>query len=340
VAKRLAAEWEKQDGILIAWPNQRTDWAYILKDVEKTYIEISKAISEYEKVIILTNNRDGLKKRLNKEKVNITNLILLELRYNDTWARDFGPLVLKEEDGFEILDFTFNGWGLKFPACFDNLITRNLYKNGFFKNSRLKTLNFVLEGGAIETNGEGIILTTERCLLSPNRNPEFSKEEIETKLKEYLSAKEIIWIKNGYLEGDDTDSHIDTLVRFARENTILYVSPPEDKSDPHYNELKRMEEEIENLKNKFNILPLPFAPVVFDKNGNRLPSTYANFLITNEALLLPSYRDKKLDPLAAEILKEAFPAKEIVMIDSIPLIHQHGSIHCITMQLPQGILNV
>jgi agmatine deiminase len=340
VAKRLAAEWEKQDGILIAWPDKHTDWACILKDVEDTYIELVKVVSEFEKVVVLTYNTENLQKKLKKKKVNISNIVFAEIPYNDTWARDFGPLVLKEEDGFEILDFTFNGWGLKFPACFDNLITRKLYKNSFFKNSRLKTLNFVLEGGAIETNGEGIILTTERCLLSPNRNPEFSKEEIETRLKEYLSAKEIIWIKNGYLEGDDTDSHIDTLVRFAPENTILYVSPPEDKSDPHYNELKRMEEEIENLKNRFNILPLPFAPVVFDKNGNRLPSTYANFLITNEALLLPSYRDKKLDFLAIEIIKQVFPAKEIVMIDSIPLIHQHGSIHCITMQLPQGILNV
>ncbi len=335
--KILPAEWEKQDAILIAWPDIHTDWKDILNEVEKLYLSIVKEISEYEKVIIITLKPIILKKLFSKQKINIKNIIFIEVPYNDTWARDFGPITIKNDNGFEILDFTFNGWGLKFASNFDNTITRNIAQKGIF-NSPVKTLNFVLEGGSIETNGKGIILTTENCLLSPNRNPEFSKEEIEEKLKFYLGAEEVIFLKYGHLIGDDTDSHIDTLARFVNENTIVYVSPPEDQKDPHYNDLKLMEEELSSLKDRFNIIPLPFPRAIFNKK-ERLPATYANFLITNESILLPIYNDKN-DNLAIEILESIFTKKKIVPINSIPLIKQHGSIHCITMQLPQGVLNI
>ncbi len=335
--KILPAEWEKQDAILIAWPDIHTDWKDILNEVEKLYLSIVKEISEYEKVIIITLKPIILKKLFSKQKINIKNIIFIEVPYNDTWARDFAPITIKSDNGFEILDFTFNGWGLKFASNFDNTITRNIAQKGIF-NSPVKTLNFVLEGGSIETNGKGIILTTENCLLSPNRNPEFSKEEIEEKLKFYLGAEEVIFLKYGHLIGDDTDSHIDTLARFVNENTIVYVSPPEDQKDPHYNDLKLMEEELSSLKDRFNIIPLPFPQAIFNKK-ERLPATYANFLITNESILLPIYNDKN-DNLAIEILESIFTKKKIVPINSIPLIKQHGSIHCITMQLPQGVLNI
>jgi len=335
--KRLLAEWEKQDGILMTWPSKNTDWSENLKEVVFTYLTIIKEISYYEKVLLLTTDTVKISRLLMKNNVNLKNIIFAQVPYNDTWARDFGPITIKNGNYFTILDFSFNGWGLKFASNHDNLINRTLFEKGFFSNCELKTLNFVLEGGSIETNGKGILLATEKCLLSPNRNPEFSKEEIEKRLIDYFNLKEIIWLKNGFLLGDDTDSHIDTIVRFSSENTIIYVSPPKYKKDPHYEEFCLLEEELQNLKDRFELKPLPFAPTCFYK-GKRLPATYANFLITNESVLMPTYHNKETDNLAKEVLKEAFPDREIIPIDSRSLIKQHGSIHCITMQLPQGIL--
>ncbi len=338
--KRLVAEWEKQDGILIAWPSEKTDWRDIISEVEETYLQLVKTISDYEKVLILTEEEERLNLLLKDRNANLRNISFFNVGYNDTWARDFGPITLKKDDGFEILDFNFNGWGLKFPANLDNQITKRLFQMNLFKNATLKTLNFVLEGGSIETNGNGILLTTENCLLSANRNPDFKKEDIENRLQKYLNVKEIIWIKHGYLVGDDTDSHIDTLIRFAGEKTILYVLPPKDKNDVHYEEMKKMEDEVLGLKCRFNIKPLPFAPAIFDEKGNRLPATYANFLIINDAVILPVYNERESDTLAIEVMKETFPDREIITIDSTSLIRQHGSIHCITMQFPEGVLNI
>ncbi|MCX7820910.1 MAG: agmatine deiminase family protein [Brevinematales bacterium] len=338
--KRLLAEWEKQDGVLIAWPDLHTDWVDILDEVEACYLEIAKAIAEYEKLLVITLKTEDLKRKFNENRINVSNVLFFELNYNDTWARDFGPITVKTSKEFEVLDFTFNGWGLKFASNFDNELTRRLFQKGIFKNSKLKTLNFVLEGGSIDTNGKGILLTTTNCLLSPNRNPEFTKKEIENNLKNYLGVDKIIWIQNGHLLGDDTDSHIDTIARFVNENTIVYVSPPEDQRDPHYDDFKKMEEEFNILSKNFNVFPLPFAKAIFDEDGNRLPSTYANFLIINEALLLPIYNDMERDDKAIGIIKEVFPDRKIIPINSIPLIKQHGSIHCVTMQLPQGILSI
>ncbi len=336
--KRLPAEWEKQDGVLIAWPDIHTDWAYILNEVEECYLNVAKSIAEYEKLVVVSLKTEDLKRRFNEKKINLNNVLFFEFNYNDTWARDFGPITIETSSGFEILDFSFNGWGLKFASNFDNQLTRKLFEVGLFKNSQIRTFNFVLEGGSIETNGKGILLTTENCLLSPNRNPEFTKIEIEKKLKDYLGVNKVFWIKNGHLMGDDTDSHIDTLARFVNENTIVYVAPPEDREDPHYDGLKKMEEEFVSLKD-FNIIPLPFAPAIFEEDS-RLPSTYANFLIINEAVLLPIYGDRVKDEKAIVIIREVFPDRDVIPINSIPLIMQHGSIHCITMQLPQGILNI
>ncbi len=337
--KRLPAEWENQDGILIAWPDTHTDWYYILNEVEECYLKIAKAITEYEKLVVICLKIEDLRKKFNQNKVNLQNVIFFELNYNDTWVRDFGPIILKEANGFEILDFTFNGWGLKFASNFDNQLIKKLFESAIFKNSHLRTLNFVLEGGSIEINGKGVLLTTEKCLLSPNRNPEFSKEEIENKLKKYLSVEKVIWIKHGHLIGDDTDSHIDTLARFVNEDTIVYVAPPEEKEDPHYEEFKKLEEEFIFLKREFNIISLPFARAI-KEDESRLPSTYANFLIINGAILLPVYDDKEKDEKALGIMKECFPDRNVIPINSIPLIKQHGSIHCITMQLPEGVLNI
>ncbi len=223
------------------------------------------------------------------------------------------------------MDFTFNGWGLKFAANYDNLVTRRLFQKRVFK-SPLKTLNFVLEGGSIESNGEEILLTNTQCLLEENRNPEFSKDEIEERLKRYLKVKEVIFLNHGFLEGDDTDSHIDTLARFVSKDTIAYVKC-EDEEDIHFKELKKMEEELKKLP--FNLIPLPFVKPKFYE-GERLPATYANFLFINNAVLVPTYNDEN-DEKAIKIFEKLFPKRDVIGIDSTILIREHGSIHCATM---------
>lgn len=229
---------------------------------------------------------------------------------------------------------------MKYAANYDNMINSNLYY-------RCKTLtgeyvyqrNFILEGGSIESDGKGTLLTTEKCLLSYNRN-EKTKEETEQYLKETFNLKQVLWLKHGYLAGDDTDSHIDTLARFCPDDTIVYVQCT-DKKDEHYEELVAMEEELKAFRtpegNPYRLLPLPMADAIYDINGERLPATYANFLIMNEAVLLPTYNQPHNDTLAKEVLEKAFPGREIVGVDCTALIKQHGSLHCVTMQYPEGV---
>lgn len=336
--KRLPAEWELQDGVIVTWPSERTDWRCCLKDVEESYIEIVRIISEYEKVIIITDRPERAKYLLSFSKINLHNLFFIEENYNDTWVRDYGPIVLVNEEGYEILNFTFDGWGSKFNSVLDNLVTEKLYQKGLFKNSFLRNIDFTLEGGSIDTNGKGVLITTEKCLISSGRNPSLSQENIEDKLKSYLCVKDVIFLKHGELIGDDTDAHIDTIARFVSEDTILCVAPPEDRYDPHYLEFKLLEEEISILNGRFNVEFLPFAPAVFYR-GERLPATYANFLITNEKILLPAYGDEKKDFMAKEIVEHFFPKRKVVFVNSLVLIRQHGAIHCSTMQLPAGVLN-
>ena len=233
-------------------------------------------------------------------------------------GKRFGAISVKINNEIKLLDFKFNGWGLKFPSNYDNLISREIF-------NIYKSYNFVLEGGSIDTNGQ-VLLTTSQCLLEPNRNYPLTKEEIENFLKKELFVKEIIWLNNGFLEGDDTDSHIDTLARFVNENTIVYCKC-EDKKDIHYEALQKMENELK--KTKFNLIPLPLPSPKYYKN-ERLPATYANFLITNEAVILPIYEDKK-DKYVIDLFKKIFN-REIIPINANILIRQHGSIHCITKE--------
>jgi agmatine/peptidylarginine deiminase len=246
------------------------------------------------------------------------------------------------------LDFNFNGWGLKFRADKDNLITSKLYDMGIFSSEceYENKLGFVLEGGSIESDGLGTLLTTSSCLFSKNRNGELTEEEIINYLKNNLGAKRILMLNNGYLAGDDTDGHIDTLARFCNPKTIAYVKCTDEK-DEHYDSLKAMEEELKEYTvidsngsdncEKYELIPLPMPEPIYYK-GERLPATYANVLILNDAVLLPIYKNKK-DNEALEILKSVFTEREIIPIDCNILIRQHGSLHSVTMQYPKGALN-
>jgi len=332
--KRLLAEWEPQRAVLMAWPHENTDWKPYLAETEKCFAEIAKNILKYEALIIVCQSTDRVKKIL--ADADPARISLMELPSNDTWARDFGPITVVANSRLRLLDFTFNGWGQKFPAELDNDITKRLFISKLF-DIRYEYQNqetIVLEGGSIETDGNGALLTTSQCLLSEGRNNFADKTEAENCLKSRLGVKRFLWLDHGYLAGDDTDSHIDTLARFCSQNTIAYVKC-DDRNDEHYEELSLMEKQLSAFKTAkgepYRLIPLPMAePAYFD--GERLPATYANFLIINGAVLFPTYNSDS-DKIAENQLRKAFPDRDIIGIDCSVLIRQHGSLHCATMQI-------
>ncbi len=314
--KRLPAEWEPQDAVLLAWPHEQTDWCEVLDEAQATFAEIMAAIQRFQPVILVRPDR-------------------FDIPTNDTWARDFGPITIEEDGRPILLDFTFNGWGGKFPAERDNAISRNLHRLGAFGTTPLRSVDLVLEGGSIESDGEGTLLTTTECLLNPNRNPQLSKSQIEEALKTELGVHTVLWLEHGTLAGDDTDAHIDTLVRLCPNKTIVHVAC-DDPTDEHYTELNAMQQELMQLPG-YRLLPLPWPSAKYDADGLRLPATYANYLVINGAVLVPTYNDPA-DARALEVVQKAFPDREIIGIDCSTLILQHGSLHCVTMQIPEGVL--
>ena len=335
----LPAEWYPQSGVMLTWPHQGTDWAEMLDEVEETFLAIAREIALREPLLIVCRNRVELRTKL--KNIHMANVHLYEVPSNDTWARDHGPITVFRDGAPVLHDFRFNGWGQKFPSNHDNQITRRLFSKEAFPAhvGYANFLEFVLEGGAIESDGEETLLTTAECLLSPNRNEHLNKEEIEHLLKEVLGVNRVLWLNNGYLAGDDTDSHIDTLARFCDAETIAYVKCS-DPDDEHFDALRRMEDELKSFRTMterpYRLMALPMADPVFD-GEERLPATYANFLIMNNAVLMPFYGTEK-DGEAQTVLREAFLGREVIGIDCLPLIKQHGSLHCVTMQFPEGVL--
>jgi agmatine deiminase len=334
-SKVLPAEWAEQQFVQLTWPHKNTDWAYMLDEVNECFVNIAREIIKHEDLLIICADTDEVEQLLGD--VDLSRITFVEMPTNDTWARDHGGITVLEDGKPVVYDFTFNGWGLKFAANYDNLITRQLYTAGIFGDSGHKNcFDFVLEGGSIESDGEGTLLTTSECLLSDNRN-NLSEEDIETKLKEYFGLKQVLWLNHGYLAGDDTDSHVDTLARLCDRSTIAYVKW-EDIEDEHSDELKKMKKELRKFKTPdgkyYRLIPLPMADEVYFDN-ERLPATYANFLIINGAVLVPTYNSPK-DEIAIQQLQKAFPDREIVGINCMALIKQHGSLHCVAMQYASG----
>lgn len=331
---------------MLTWPHSGTDWAEILPDVEPVFRAIARAILRFEHLIISCEDKD----RLNSEADALADyarahnlpgrVIRISAPADDTWARDHGPLGVTTDTGPRLLDFGFNAWGGKFEWHKDNELNRRLSEAGAFSSTPLESVDFILEGGSIESDGQGTLLTTSECLLTPTRNPACDRTDIEQILSETLGADRVLWLNHGYLAGDDTDSHIDTLARFCAADHICYVACPE-VADEHYSALAAMEEDLQEFRQNngepYRLTPLPWPDPVFDDDGERLPATYANFLIINGAVLLPVYGVPQ-DKEAQTVLAGIFPDREIIPIDCAPLIRQHGSLHCVTMQLPAGIV--
>lgn len=324
----------------MAWPHEGTDWSYMLDDIRPVFAEIIRHITRFERVLLTSPDIASTAEYLKNAGIDLTAITLCEIPNNDTWARDFGPITVIFNDKPVLLDFGFNGWGLKFAANHDNLISKRLKQYGALQPN-LNTIGLVLEGGSIESDGLGTIMTTTECLLSPNRNPQLGKSEIEQALASLLGAKRILWLNNGWLAGDDTDSHIDTLARICPDNTIIYQAC-DHPLDEHFEPLKLMEKELNNFVapdgSRYRLIALPWPTARFDEQAHRLPATYANFLVINRAVLVPTYRDPERDSLALERIAQAFPGREAIGIDCLPLLEQHGSLHCVTMQLPHGVL--
>ena len=327
---RLPAEWEPQSGVQLTWPHAATDWAPMLDEICETYREMAQAIEKYEPVLSVSATSNVQRSTFN-----------VQCPSNDTWARDHGFLTLIGDQGsIRLLDFQFNGWGQKFPAELDNAINRRLYDEGCLRGQYISQLDFVLEGGSIESDGRGTIFTTTQCLLAPHRNQPMTRQQIEERLRQALCAERIVWIDYGQLTGDDTDGHIDTLVRICPDDTLLYVAC-DDPRDEQYHQLQLMEQQLHTLRTldgkPYRLLRLPMPRAIYD-DGERLPATYANFLVINGAVLCPTYGQPDLDAEALQLIATAFPGRDIIGIDSRTIIRQHGSIHCCTMQFPEGAL--
>lgn len=334
---RLPAEWEPQCAVQLTFPHADSDWAPYLNQVIPCFVEIIAAISRFEKVVVISDNVERVEGFLRSARRD--HVLLTELPSNDTWARDHGGITVLTPEGPLIWDFVFNGWGLKFPAFLDNQLTAGLREQGVFGNCPVLPGGMVLEGGGIETDGQGTLLTTTACMLSPNRNPHLDRRATEATLQERFGCRRILWLEHGHLEGDDTDSHIDTLARFCDPQTIAYVQC-DDPEDDHYPDFRAMEAELKALRtasgSAYRLVPLPWPTACFAEDGHRLPATYANFLIVNGAVLVPTYSIPE-DGEALDRLKVCFPDREIIGINCRPLIEQHGSLHCVTMQYPAAV---
>jgi len=342
----LPAEWAPQSAVMLTWPHPGTDWAGQLERVEPVFMAIAKAILDHENLVVSCEDIFGLQRiqsELNQYALDAGlghRVIACPAPANDTWARDHGPITVLAGGEPRLLDFRFNAWGGKFAFEKDNALNSHLARQRVFGSTPLQPVDFVLEGGSLESDGEGTLLTTSQCLLTPTRNGDLTREQIEARLSEWLGVEHFLWLDHGYLAGDDTDSHIDTLARFCSPRTICYVQCT-DPTDEHFPALQAMEKELQDLRrptgDPYELVPLPWPDAIYSSDGHRLPATYANFLIINDAVLMPVYGVPQ-DQAAVDIVGRCFPERTVVPIDCRVIIEQHGSLHCLTMQIPEGVV--
>lgn len=331
----MPAEWEPHEATWLTWPHNAESWPGKLETIPPIYAEWISVLTQGEKVFLNVNDQvmeDQARQLLENAGVDLSQVLFHHFPTNDSWMRDCGPLFVKNKNSLAMTDWEFNKWGGKYPPWnLDNQIPQKISEQyGFSRYSP----GIVMEGGSIEVNGQGTLLTTTSCLLNKNRNPQLSQDQIEKYLKDYLGVTHILWLGDGIV-GDDTDGHIDDLTRFVDPTTVVTVLE-ENKSDENYHilqdNLKRLEKMKDQSGNSLNIILLPMPdPVVFE--GQRLPASYANFYIANKHVVVPVFRDKK-DERALEILQKCFPSRKVVGIDASDLIWGLGAFHCLSQQQP------
>ncbi|WP_374089174.1 agmatine deiminase family protein [Methylomicrobium lacus] len=334
---RFPAEWEPQSAVLIAWPHETGDFIH-LEEVETSYHFIAETISQYEKLFIVCRDQEH-ESRIRGLIESNDNIVFIHAKVNDIWVRDTVFLTVEEDGKPLLLNLRFNGWGEKYPHDDDNALNQKLLASPAFEGVRSLDIDFILEGGSVESDGRDTIMTTRQCLLNPNRNKELSKHEIARQLGLSFGAARVFWIDQPNLPGDDTDAHIDTLARFCSFDTIAYTAS-DDETNPQYDSLKNMENQLQALRTRGNkpyrLVPLPLPKALFDEDGRQLPANYSNFLIINQAVMVPVY-DDPMDAVALERLAGCFPEHKIIPTPCRPLVHQYGSLHCMTMQFPAGV---
>lgn len=339
----LLPEWTSQDAILLAWPHVQSDWLPFLPRIERVYSDLIYQITRFEDVVLLCNSPDlvdSVREKLAARGVALERLHLVTTPYNDTWLRDSGPLTVTDGEELCACDFRFNGWGGKFDASLDDRICQALSQLNLFK-ARYRAYDLILEGGSIDCDGSGTLLTTRQCLLTDTRNPEMQIGDYEKFFAAAFGCRRVLWLSHGELQGDDTDGHVDMLARFCDPWTIAYTSCDR-QDDAHYPSLSALAAELASLRTAdgqaYRLVPLPIPQPIYNMQGQRLPASYANFLIINGAVLVPQYNDRN-DGLVIERLQTCFPQREVIGIDARTIIEQNGSLHCLTMQLPRGMLS-
>jgi len=342
LAPRLRPEWEQQSAVLIAWPHEGTDWRDILQVAEECYVQLCTAITRFQDVLICVKDpahKTHVTQMLTAAGIDAARIKFAIVSYNDTWTRDYGPISINTESGPRMLDFQFNGWGGRFDAALDNQVTTQLQRQGWFGDNPIERVPLVLEGGAIDTNGAEVLLTTTSCVLNPNRNGPVDKGLVEPWLRQYLGLPKVCWLEHGMLVGDDTDGHVDQLARFCNADTIVFCADYGDDEQAH--SLRRMESELRHFNQAnggiYQLVPLPVPQPIDNQQGDRLPASYVNFLIVNDAVLVPRY-DDPADDIACKNLSGCFPDRDLVTVPARALIEQGGSLHCATMQLAAGLL--
>ena len=339
----LPPEWAPQSALLLTWPHAHGDWGGDLEAVEQTFVALARETAARQRLVIACYDdahRRHVAARLAAAGVAEAAAGLYPAPSNDIWARDHGPITVLRDGSPVLLDFSFNGWGRKYPYRLDDALTGLLHEQGAFGATPREAVRLVLEGGSIEVDGQGTLLTTLSCLLSPERNPAYDCIGLEGRFGELFGIRRTHWLEHGRLAGDDTDGHIDTLARFCDPHTIAHAAC-DDPQDEHYAPLRAMAEQLAGFRDPegapYRLIPLPLPAPCYGEDGRRLPATYANFLLINGAVLVPQY-DDPMDALARERLAAAFPQREAVGIDASPLIRQNGSLHCAAMQLPAGVI--
>lgn len=340
---RLPAEWDEQAGVLLTWPHAETDWADDLEAALLCFDAIADTIlSEQLAKVLIVCHDDTLRTQLSArfaQALAAGRVCLVTAPVNDSWARDHGPMTVVTGDTPRMIDFRFNAWGGKFEYALDDAINPALFESGFFKNAVFSTQSMVLEGGAVESDGQGTLLMRRSAVITESRNPGLDQRGIEHELRQLLGVDRFLWLDDGSLSGDDTDGHIDTLARFVSPQQIVFCAT-EDPEHPDFRALQAMRKQLGSFRcndaRPYELQPLPLPEPILDDAGNLLPATYANFLICNRGVLLPVYNDPA-DARAIDIMQGCFPERTIYPIDCTALIRQHGSLHCVTMQIPQQV---
>jgi agmatine deiminase len=334
---RMPAEWEPQEAVWLSWPHRRRTWPGGFRPIPGVFAVVAAAISHREKVRInvAAGLRADARRRIERAGADMGRVELHANPTNDAWCRDHGPIFVRNDRTGEVAvtDWDYNAWGGKYPPFDrDNRVPSRIARS---LGMRRFAPGMVLEGGSIDVNGSGLLLTTEACLLNPNRNPALGRAEIEARLRDFLGIREVVWLGEG-IAGDDTDGHVDDLTRFTSERTVVTALEPR-RRDVNSRALRENLERLAAVRTRsgqrLRVVPLPMPDPVI-REGRRLPASYANYLVINGAVLMPSFRQPRADRRAAEVLASCFPGRDVVAVDCLELVWGLGTLHCISQQQP------